>query len=243
MRRGPRRDYPRAAERRYRAFLLKRVRRLVRLMRRALREDVRGDDSHMELGFDADLIISRLTILAGLVAEARESDFEEVLKGVSASVNRSSGRSVAQLGAAAIAVPVQIPTSWTDTNLELIEDIDRDILERMSEAVLETARTGGGMRDLERSLSDIGRIGRNRAKLIARNEVGNINAAISEQRQTEVGVVEYIWSTSDDERVRPSHRALDGDRFRWDSGGDPIEGHPGQAINCRCVAIPVMPER
>ncbi len=41
-----------------------------------------------------------------------------------------------------------------------------------------------------------------------------------------------------DERVRPSHEALDGTRQRWDD--PPAEGHPGEPINCRCIAEPVL---
>jgi SPP1 gp7 family putative phage head morphogenesis protein len=52
-------------------------------------------------------------------------------------------------------------------------------------------------------------------------------------------VEEYVWSTSRDERVRPSHSAKDGKRFKWN---DPPSdtGHPGNEIQCRCVAIPVL---
>ena len=242
MRRGPALAYPRAAERRYRAYLLKRVRRLIRLIRKALRSDVRSDDVQVETGFDSGQLLARLAVLSSIVAEDKDSGFEGVLRAVQVSTNRSASRVLAQLGATSVGVPVQVPTSWADTNLELIKDIDRGILERMSEAIIETSRKGGSMRDLEKRLSDISLIGKNRAKLIARNEVGNLNATVSRQRQVDVGIVEYIWRTSEDERVRPLHRDLNNKPFRWDTG-HPQEGHPGEAINCRCVAIPVIPEQ
>ena len=45
---------------------------------------------------------------------------------------------------------------------------------------------------------------------------------------TELGVVDETWSV----------RALDGTTQRWDD--PPSEGHPGEPINCRCVAEPVL---
>ena len=64
--------------------------------------------------------------------------------------------------------------------------------------------------------------------------VGNLN----EIRQRQVGVKKYIWRTAQDERVRPTHRALDGMTFRWDT--PPAIGHPGFEIQCRCYPESVM---
>jgi hypothetical protein len=46
----------------------------------------------------------------------------------------------------------------------------------------------------------------------------------------------YIWRTAGDDKVRPSHAANEGERFAWDN--PPDTGHPGEDINCRCVAEP-----
>ncbi|MET0155760.1 MAG: phage minor head protein [Rickettsiales bacterium] len=46
----------------------------------------------------------------------------------------------------------------------------------------------------------------------------------------------YIWRTSGDDKVRPSHAANEGKIF---AGEDPPEtGHPGEDYNCRCIAEP-----
>lgn len=93
----------------------------------------------------------------------------------------------------------------------------------------------------------------NKARLIARNEVANINSQLTKRRSEDLGIKEFIWSTSDDERVRgdpgglypdakPSHFRLDGKRFSWKDGAKTINGSiwPGSEINCRCVAINVI---
>lgn len=62
---------------------------------------------------------------------------------------------------------------------------------------------------------------------------------INQLRQEDLGIVQYIWHSRDDAKVRDSHAAYDDRVFRW---GDPPEGgHPGEAHNCRCYAEPVLP--
>ncbi len=99
---------------------------------------------------------------------------------------------------------------------------------------------------------------RNRARLIARDQVGKLNGDLQQLRQTNLGISQYIWRTVGDERVRDSHRAMDGRRCRWDdstvyfnaasgtwlkrSGIGGVELHPGQDVQCRCSAEPVLDE-
>lgn len=81
------------------------------------------------------------------------------------------------------------------------------------------------------------------AALIARDQMGKMNAAFNQVRQSELGITQYRWRSSDDERVRPDHVALDGQVFSWDEPG-PLIGefgdpcHPGEDIQCRCSAEP-----
>jgi SPP1 gp7 family putative phage head morphogenesis protein len=97
----------------------------------------------------------------------------------------------------------------------------------------------------------------NRAKFIARNEVGTALGTINKERQLAADVNLYIWQTAEDERVRETHRALDQRIFSW-QGEVVVEGTdykmavdptfsssgtiPGEPWNCRCVAIPYIPE-
>ena len=78
-----------------------------------------------------------------------------------------------------------------------------------------------------------------RARLIARDQNNKLVGQLSQVRQTGVGIKQYEWITSQDERVRPSHRELQGEVFDWDN--PPVVGHPGEDIQCRCHASPVWP--
>lgn len=80
-------------------------------------------------------------------------------------------------------------------------------------------------------------IAENRAKLIARDQTAKMNSSFNRVRQTDVGIEQYEWQTAGDERVRDSHAEKDGQIFSWDSPPEDT-GHPGEDIQCRCVAIP-----
>lgn len=63
----------------------------------------------------------------------------------------------------------------------------------------------------------------------------------NQQRQMDIGVTHYFWSTSGDERVCDHCKEKDGKRFAWDN--PPEGGHPGEHKcegegYCRCTAIP-----
>jgi SPP1 gp7 family putative phage head morphogenesis protein len=97
----------------------------------------------------------------------------------------------------------------------------------------------------------------NRAKFIARNEVGTALGTLNKERQLAADVQLYVWQTAEDERVRTTHRELDQRIFSWQ--GEVVVGDttyqmavdhtfsssgtiPGEPWNCRCVAIPYIPE-
>lgn len=58
------------------------------------------------------------------------------------------------------------------------------------------------------------------------------------------GVASYVWTTQEDERVRPLHVELEGTVQRWDdppiSGSNNFRGHPGEPAGCRCLPWPIV---
>ena len=95
-----------------------------------------------------------------------------------------------------------------------------------------------------------------RARLIARDQIGKLNSQLTRERNEALGIDKYIWSTSEDERVRESHKVMNGKLCRWDDptvysddggqtwksrasiGGE--QEHPGIPVNCRCISSPFM---
>ncbi|MGP5518025.1 phage head morphogenesis protein [Psychrobacter celer] len=121
-------------------------------------------------------------------------------------------------------------------NVALINSIPQQYFDRIEQAVMASMQAGTLNDDLADELKKIKGMTDNRAKLIARDQLGKINSRLSQVRQQSLGITHYYWSTSHDERVRDRHRRWDGDLIAWDN--PTIDGHPGQAINCRCTAIP-----
>lgn len=132
---------------------------------------------------------------------------------------------------------VALITKMQDDHLDKIEKVLRDGWGQRAETL------SGGIEDILGQASDgtktQGQLHR-RAGLIARDQVLKLHAKITRYRQKAAGINKYVWTTSLDERVRDEHAELEGETFSWDGEGDPDEGHPGEAVNCRCVAYPVL---
>ena len=79
------------------------------------------------------------------------------------------------------------------------------------------------------------------AKLIAHDQENKLMGAVMEKWQTQAGIEEYVWQTKLDDKVRATHKANQGLKFSWSS--PPVTGHPGEDINCRCIALPVLRRR
>lgn len=121
-------------------------------------------------------------------------------------------------------------------NIALINSIPQQYLDRVEQAVMASLQAGTLNDTLADELAKIEGVTKNRAALIANDQLGKINSRLSQIRQQSLGITHYTWSTSKDERVRAKHRNWDGDMIAWDK--PPPDGHPGQPIRCRCTAIP-----
>jgi SPP1 gp7 family putative phage head morphogenesis protein len=123
-------------------------------------------------------------------------------------------------------------------NVNLITSVDDRYYTEIEEIVFRGARQGTNIKEISRQIRQRGNVSKSRADLIARDQVQKFNGQLSQLRQTDIGVGRYIWRTSLDERVRPEHAAREGKVFSWDD--PPFDGHPGEPINCRCYAEPVL---
>lgn len=124
-------------------------------------------------------------------------------------------------------------------NRRLIKSMTQDYAGRVQGIVTDGVRRGALNKEIAAEIKKAAKVSDNKAKLIARDQVAKYNSTLIQLRQQSVGIQQYQWSTSLDERVRPTHEANEGRIFRWDSPSS-ITGHPGEDINCRCVAIPVF---
>ena len=73
---------------------------------------------------------------------------------------------------------------------------------------------------------------------IARTQAAATHGYLVQRRQTSLGVNDFKWRDSDDDRVRPRHQEYDGNTYAWSEPPDGVI--PGQEPNCRCTASPVI---
>lgn len=127
--------------------------------------------------------------------------------------------------------------AWAHENAGLISSLEDDAVAQVEKFTLRGLRAGDRHEDIAQQIAERLDVSESKAKFLARDQVGKLNASLTQHRQTAVGVDEYFWRTSGDDRVRATHAAHEGKKYRWD---DPPEdtGHPGEDYNCRCTAEP-----
>jgi len=128
---------------------------------------------------------------------------------------------------------------FSSQNAQLIRSLPEQELDQVAQIIERGLQEGSRFHSMTQSIQERFGITRRRAKLIARDQTSKLNASLTKLRQQELGVEEYVWQTAGDERVRATHRAHDGKKFRWDNPPKNT-GHPGTDVNCRCVAVPVL---
>lgn len=121
--------------------------------------------------------------------------------------------------------------------LSLVKNLDRFTVYKITEAILKGVKSGEGA-NLADLLHASKKVTSSRAKLIARDQMGKLFSNLAQARQEDIGVTRYRWSTARDSRVRDRHAAREGKEYYWKR--PPAGGHPGEDINCRCVAEPVL---
>ena len=126
-----------------------------------------------------------------------------------------------------------------DANIQLVEKARREYAESVREIFDDPDVYGKTPKELTELLMERGDVWKSRASLIARDQTLKLNSAITKERHQNAGITEYIWSTSQDSRVRPEHADLEGTQHSWDVPPEP--GHPGEDFQCRCCAIPIFP--
>lgn len=167
----------------------------------------------------------------------------------------------AVLGVKVSVAPGLFADEFVDQNVLLIGDLRAGIREGLSDAIVRARQFGGDdPEETARRLQEIWkkngvpsqlpttRLKKNgepvmlttkkHAKLVAHDQINKLNADLNQTRQRAAGITKYTWTTQGDDRVRPSHRALNGQVFDWQN--PPPEGPPGTPINCRCFAVPVV---
>lgn len=135
------------------------------------------------------------------------------------------------------------------TNFEMITSIPSRMMEilehKYTSTLIEEVAKGNLPRGSFRKL--LQSHGAKQAKVIARTETAKLQTAITENRAKNLGSVAYIWRSSNDQRTRPSHKAMNDVVVFWrDQSQKPLldnmRGNAGEFPNCRCTIRPILNE-
>lgn len=134
---------------------------------------------------------------------------------------------------------------FTAENVALIQTIPQQYFDQVERVVLEGIKTGERASTIAVNIEERFTVTKSRAKLIARDQVLKFNGDLNRTRQQALGVEKFVWRTVKDNRVREVHAERDGQVYEWANppgdSGDAGDGEfPGDGINCRCFAEPVL---
>lgn len=135
-------------------------------------------------------------------------------------------------------------------NAELISSVPADIAKRISARAAELHQVGARPAAIAREIRAWApRLAKSRIQLIARTEISGAETDLTRARSERIGIDWYQWQTSEDQRVRPSHRNMDGVLVAWNDPPAPEaliqekstlgHYHCGKCPNCRCAALPL----
>lgn len=129
-------------------------------------------------------------------------------------------------------------------NVALIKSIPEDAADRIQKLTLEGMFNATRASAIAKEIMASGEVSTSRANLIARTSVSTAASGLVQARAMHVGSRQYVWRTSKDAAVRPSHRAMEGKVVDWNEPPtlDGLVGHAGALPNCRCYPAPVIPD-
>lgn len=138
----------------------------------------------------------------------------------------------------------EIVAASTQEAAQLIKTIPERFLSEVQGQTMRSITSGRGMADLVPFLAE--KYGQNmrKARNVALDQTRKAYSALSAQRMQDAGVEEFIWKHSrGGHSPRQQHEGWSGQVFRYDA--PPVDETfgavlPGQAINCRCFARPVL---
>lgn len=142
----------------------------------------------------------------------------------------------------------EVIETWSETNFELIKSLSSEYIKTANTIVSEGVQFGKTYNEIMGEILKLNdQMEGWRARLIARDQVGKLNGALTKRRMTDAGIDMYTWMTANDERVRSKHKTLNNKTMRWDDDtlfsdnkgktwkkrtSDMFRGIPGQDIQC-----------
>ncbi len=145
---------------------------------------------------------------------------------------------------------------FRERNVALIKNVGREQVTQIADILRVGQATGARYEDIATQLQERLSVGMSRAKLIARDQTFKANANAQQSQAEALGITHYTWRTAKDlavrgrpggeyEKSKENHWALEGKVFAYADPplipGTSERANPGERIQCRCTAEPVIP--
>lgn len=141
--------------------------------------------------------------------------------------------------------------SQIDKRAAMFRSLPLDVAKHLTEHATKESLKGRTPASIAKDIAELyPHVSRTRANLIARTESAKTQSSLTESRSEAMGYHWYVWQTAHDERVRSSHKHMQGVICRFDDPPDPEEligminqaqhYNPGGIWNCRCFASPII---
>ena len=171
-------------------------------------------------------------IVESVVKQFAENSQKDITAALTKEINRLVGIDISPF--------IQSHTDDIKQALEYCKDyivsIPQKYLADVQSTVLLNIQKGMRSSSIIKELANQYGITLNRAKIIARDQTSKLNLALTTAQAKDIGSDEFKFSTSQDERVRRTHRDADGKLCRV---GDAIY-NLRYDVMCRCVLITVV---
>lgn len=123
-------------------------------------------------------------------------------------------------------------------NVSYISTIPQQYHGRISAVIQHGVKNGQRMPDMAKEIRAVYDVTERQARFIAVDQTSSITGQLTERRHRAAGVTKFVWRTSEDERVRESHKDFNGKEYSYAEGAGPKKLKPGQDYRCRCTAEP-----
>lgn len=171
-------------------------------------------------------------IVESVVKQFAENSQKDITAALTKEINRLVGIDISPF--------IQSHTDDIKQALEYCKDyivsIPQKYLADVQSTVLLNIQKGMRSSSIIKELANQYDITLNRAKVIARDQTSKFNLALTTAQAKDIGSDEFKFSTSQDERVRSTHRAADGKLCKV---GDSVY-NLRYDVMCRCVLITVV---